>query len=90
MEKRDYVKPAIDVIEEDAECSLLAGSPPPRSTNSTFAPITDPATGDNNGGDGVNSSASEATGHGNGTPIGSGDGFAKGWDPVGMDVLDSL
>ena len=86
MKKKErYVRPFIVVITEDTECHLLAGSPPPSDVNSGVAGLRDPTTGTNCGSRTSGSSTGEATGH-----SGIGTKFAKGWTPVGMDVLDSL
>ena len=86
MKKKErYVRPFIVVITEDTECHLLAGSPPPSDVISGVASQRDPGTGSNSGSNTIGSATREGTGHG-----GIGTNFAKGWTPVGMDVLDSL
>ena len=53
--------------------------------SSGVASQRDPTTGTNGGSRTPGSATREATGH-----SGIGMDFAKGWTPVGMDVLDSL
>lgn len=85
--KKIYDKPVIEVIAEEIEHHLLAGSTP---TNNGFGDQDEPSTGTNGGSNSASSATGEATGHIHGGGIAGSDYGAKGWIPVGEDVLDSL
>ena len=82
VKKERYVRPVIEVIT-GAETQMLAGS----------TGVSDKMAGDKDNTSGTGSNPTSSTGEANGNLNGgiAGKIFgAKGWAPVGMDVLDSL